>query len=165
MWANFFHVWMWDQVIIKLLFTKSVNATENHVCLVSFKSLDLSLCIAKQSVLQKDSTRWRAGCVGLIRISDGKFSEAGSSINCVRCIWFGCCRRPLLGMWSDKIFSRFGRILALVSAVALHLAIRCTMSSVWAGLSGNGDRQADMRDLAWGLYMYTGCKDSPLLAS
>ena len=74
--------------------------------------------------------------MGLIRISDGKFSEAGSSINCVRCIWFGCCRRPLLGMWSDKIFSRFGRILALVSAVALQLATRCNMSSTGGRLLG-----------------------------
>ena len=145
----------WCQVIIWILSTISVNNTENYVCWMDFICLVLSLWIAKHSALQQDSTGWRAGCAELIRISAGKFSEVGSSINCVRWVWFGCSRRPLLGACRDRVFSRSGIILARVSAVTLHRVSTCTMSSVCAGFPGNANRQSWHEGSCWGsLQMY-----------
>ena len=42
-------------------------------------------------------------------------------------------RMPLFGKYMEMVFSSSGRILDLVSVVALHLVKRWTMSSVGAG--------------------------------
>ena len=54
-------------------------------------------------------------------------------MNCVKWWWAVLVRSALLGMYLDTVLKSSGKTLSLVSAVALHLVSRCTMSSAGAG--------------------------------
>ena len=51
----------------------------------------------------------------------GRFSEDGSRISCVRSVLFGWTRMPLFGKYMEMVFSSSGKILDLVSVVAILL--------------------------------------------
>ena len=48
------------------------------------------------------------GWPGLIRVSVGRLSELGSSINCARVVWSGLSRRLLLGKYWGIVLNRIG---------------------------------------------------------
>ena len=98
-----------------------------------FSFLVLSLWTAKQTFLQLVRTVVSAGWSGLRRMFMGRFSDVGSRINCVRCTWLGFARMLFVGKYWDMVLSRSGMRPDLVSAVALHLVSRWTMSSVGVG--------------------------------
>ena len=76
----------------------------------------------------------RFGLFELMRMLTGRFREVGSSTNCVNCVWFGSESIWFLGKCLETRLRRAGKTRFLVSAVALHLAIKWTMSSTGAGV-------------------------------
>ena len=73
----------------------------------------------------------------MIRTVGGRFSDVGSSISCAKWLWLGLVTMSLFGDSEATMFRSSGMSRVLVSAVALHLVSKCTMSSAGAGYSGN----------------------------
>ena len=68
-------------------------------------------------------------------MSQGRFREEQSRINCVRKLWVGLESSLLFGKLAARVLRRSGIILVLVSEVDLHRVSRCSMSSAGAGWS------------------------------
>ena len=67
-----------------------------------------------------------------MRMVMGRLSEVGSRMNWVRWVWFGWSSMVLFGKCWDMRLRSSGVIFVLISAVALHLVIKCVMSSAGA---------------------------------
>ena len=116
-----------------LVFVKLSLKPYKALCFNSLSCLILSLWIAKQIFLQNVRIVGSTGCAVLTRADSGRFSDVGSSRNCVKTVWDGLSRIALEGKNWEIALSRSGSTLVLVSDVDLHLVSRWTMSSVGAG--------------------------------